>query len=194
MTKIPSRPRRRLAALSATFVALAAFGESRSPQLGSEVAIPVHLQDGEEFTTPIEQLIRYGARLFSAKFTVQEGAGRPQSKGTGAPISDPSSPLVFPRNFDRLSSPDANSCSGCHNAPLAGAGGDQHAGAVARARATSWLWSSGAHAEGAATAEPAGTAAASRRAANNRMSAGISTRLNARLSTTPPMLTAASPR
>ena len=125
MTEIPSRPRRRLAALSATFVALTAAGESPSPQLGREVAIPVHLQDGEEFTTPIEQLIRYGARLFSAKFTVQEGAGRPQSKGTGAPISDPSSPLVFPRNFDRLSSPDANSCSGCHNAPVAGAGGDR---------------------------------------------------------------------
>ena len=125
ITKILSRPRRRLAALSATFVALAAFGESPGPQLGREVAIPVHLQDGEEFTTPIEQLIRYGARLFSAKFTVQEGAGRPQSKGTGAPISDPSSPLVSPRNFDRVSSPDANSCSGCHNAPVAGAGGDR---------------------------------------------------------------------
>ncbi|HZC81831.1 MAG TPA: di-heme oxidoredictase family protein, partial [Nitrospiraceae bacterium] len=71
------------------------------------------------------QLIQYGARLFDAKFTIQEGAGRPQSKGTGAPISDSLSPLVFPRNFDRLSSPDANSCSGCHNAPVAGAGGDR---------------------------------------------------------------------
>jgi mono/diheme cytochrome c family protein len=70
-------------------------------------------------------LIRYGAQLFSAKFTVQEGAGRPLSKGTGAPISDPSSPLVFPRNFDRLSSPEANACSGCHNVPVAGAGGDR---------------------------------------------------------------------
>src|SRR5262249_51776355 len=45
--------------------------------------------------------------------------------GTGAPISDPSSLLTFPRNFDRLSSPDANACSGCHNAPVAGAGGDR---------------------------------------------------------------------
>jgi hypothetical protein len=85
----------------------------------------MHLQDGEEFTTPLRHLIEYGSRLFNAKFTIQEGAGRPQSKGTGAPISDPSSPLVFPRNFDRLSSPDANSCSGCHNAPVAGAGGDR---------------------------------------------------------------------
>ena len=112
------------AALSST-IANAASGQGNSSQVGREVAIPSHLQDGEEFNAPVSQLIRYGAQLFSAKFTNQEGAGRPQSKGTGAPISDPSSPLVFPRNFDRISSPDANSCSGCHNAPVAGAGGDR---------------------------------------------------------------------
>ena len=112
------------AALSST-IAIAASGQGNSSQVGREVAIPSHLQDGEEFNAPVSQLIRYGAQLFSAKFTNQEGGGRPQSKGTGAPISDPSSPLVFPRNFDRISSPDANSCSGCHNAPVAGAGGDR---------------------------------------------------------------------
>jgi len=89
------------------------------------VAIPVHLQDGEEFTTPIKKLIEFGSQLFNAKFTIQEGAGRPFSKGTGNPISDFSSPLIFPRNFDRLSSPEANACSGCHNAPVSGAGGDR---------------------------------------------------------------------
>src|SRR5216683_511845 len=102
-----------------------AWAQNPNSQVGREVAIPSHLQDGEEFNTPVSQLIRYGAQLFNAKFTIQEGAGRPLSKGTGAPISDPSSPLVFPRNFDRISSPDANSCSGCHNAPVAGAGGDR---------------------------------------------------------------------
>ncbi|GAC1440051.1 MAG: hypothetical protein NVSMB58_37090 [Terriglobales bacterium] len=56
---------------------------------------------------------------------MQEGAGRPLSKGTGAPLSDSTSPLVFPRNFDRISSPEANACSGCHNAPTAGGGGDR---------------------------------------------------------------------
>src|SRR5574337_1062521 len=106
-------------------IAIAASGQNPSSQVGREVAIPTHLQDGEEFTIPVVQLIRFGAELFSAKFTVQEGAGRPKSKGTGAPLSDLSSPLVFPRNFDRLSSPDANSCSGCHNAPVPGAGGDR---------------------------------------------------------------------
>jgi hypothetical protein len=70
-------------------------------------------------------LIQFGEKLFTATFTIQEGAGRPLSKGTGAALSDPGSPLVFPRNFDRLSSPDANSCAGCHNAPIPGGGGDR---------------------------------------------------------------------
>jgi hypothetical protein len=114
-----------LVALSPFAIVIAALGQDPGSQVGREVAIPIHLQDGEEFNIPIVQLIRYGAQLFNAKFTVQEGAGRPKSKGTGAPISDPTSPLVFPRNFDRLSSPDANSCSGCHNAPVSGGGGDR---------------------------------------------------------------------
>jgi len=102
-----------------------ALAQSPASQVGREVAIPQHLQDGEEFDTPVSQLIRYGAQLFNAKFTIQEGAGRPLTKGTGAPVSDPTSPLVFPRNFDRISSPEANACSGCHNAPVPGAGGDR---------------------------------------------------------------------
>lgn len=102
-----------------------ASGQSASSNLGREVAIPAHLQDGDEFNIPLAQLIEYGRHLFIAKFTVQEGAGRPMSKGNGAPISDPSSPLIFPRNFDRVSSPEANACSGCHNAPVVGAGGDR---------------------------------------------------------------------
>jgi hypothetical protein len=109
-------------------VSLLVFGVvalGQSQQIGREVAIPTHLEDGEEFNVPIKQLIQYGLQLFNAKFTVQEGAGRPASKGTGAPVSDPSLPLVFPRNFDRLSSPEANSCAGCHNAPFSGGGGDR---------------------------------------------------------------------
>ncbi|HLQ45200.1 MAG TPA: hypothetical protein VK137_10760, partial [Planctomycetaceae bacterium] len=39
-------------------------------------------------------------------------------------MSNPSSPLLFPRNFNRISAPDANSCAGCHNVPVLGGGGD----------------------------------------------------------------------
>ncbi len=125
MSKTFRRTCRWFAFLTSFLVAMVAWSQNPNSQVGREVAIPIHIQDGEEFTVPIAHLIQYGAQLFNAKFTVQEGAGRPLSKGTGAPVSDPTSPLVFPRNFDRLSSPEANACSGCHNAPVSGAGGDR---------------------------------------------------------------------
>ena len=122
MTEIFRRKRLRLAALSPLMVAFAALGQSLAAQSETLVGRVVA---GEEFNTPLVQLIDYGKRLFTAPFTIQEGAGRPMSKGTGVKISDPSSPLLFPRNFDRISSPEANACSGCHNAPMVGAGGDR---------------------------------------------------------------------
>ena len=93
-------------------------------QIGKELAIPVHLQDGEEFHRPIKQLVDFGRKLFTARWTAQEGAGRPRTKGTGSPLADLQDPLVFPRNFNRISAPDTNSCAGCHNAPDIGGGGD----------------------------------------------------------------------
>ncbi len=94
------------------------------PEIGHEVAITHHLQDGEEFGISVPALIHYGQKLFEAHFTSQEGAGRPLSKGTGAPLSDPGNPLIFPRNNNRVSGPDANSCAGCHNQPISGGFGD----------------------------------------------------------------------
>ncbi|MFN0104824.1 MAG: di-heme oxidoredictase family protein [Bryobacteraceae bacterium] len=93
-------------------------------QIGGEKAIARHLRDGEEFEMDIAALLKHGEALFAAPWTTQEGAGRPLTKGTGAPLSDPASPLVFPRNFNRISAPDANSCAGCHAVPRAGGGGD----------------------------------------------------------------------
>lgn len=95
-----------------------------SDQLGREISVPHHLKEGEEFHIEIEQLVEHGQQLFDAVWTHQEGGGRPRSKGTGAPLADPTSPLVFPRNFNRISAPDANSCAGCHNMPRSGGGGD----------------------------------------------------------------------
>ena len=94
--------------------------------IGAEVAVPRHLQDGEEFAVSLQALLAHGFTLFTANWTIQEGGGRPLTKGTGAPLSDPSNPLVFPRSHNRISAPDANSCAGCHNAPfgIAGGGGD----------------------------------------------------------------------
>lgn len=96
---------------------------SQAAEIGREVAIPKHLQDGEEFQLSTKELVDFGQKLFNAKWTSQEGGGRPLTKGTGAPLSDPNDPLVFPRNFNRISAPDANSCVGCHAQPFGVPGG-----------------------------------------------------------------------
>ena len=110
-----------VAAIAAVAVASYAVAAGN---IGQEVAVPVHLQDGQEFQLTAAQLAAFGKTLFTAMWTSQEGAGRPMTKGTGNPISDLTSPLLFPRNFNRISGPDTNSCSGCHNKPDIGGGGD----------------------------------------------------------------------
>jgi hypothetical protein len=93
-------------------------------QVGREVAVAAHLPDDVADYSVLD-LIEKGRELFVANWTIQEGGGRPFSKGTGAPLSDNTSPLLFPRNFNRISAPDSNSCAGCHNAPFGpGGGGD----------------------------------------------------------------------
>ncbi|HEX4231074.1 MAG TPA: hypothetical protein VHZ07_20525 [Bryobacteraceae bacterium] len=91
--------------------------------IGQEHALPRHLADGEEFSMSPQALIAWGARIFQANWTVQDGAGRPLMKGNGKPLSDPTSPLTGPRALNRVSGPDANSCMGCHNAPYGTPGG-----------------------------------------------------------------------
>jgi hypothetical protein len=107
------------------------YAQSPSPgasqaSIGREVSIPTHLQEGEEFSIPLDALLAHGKRLFEANWTDQEGGGRPLSKGTGRPLADLSQPLTGSRAFNRISGPDANSCAGCHNAPfrISGGGGD----------------------------------------------------------------------
>src|SRR5262249_12737758 len=106
---------RKLTQLIVFSTAVAAMCSSEST--GREVASARHLQDGEEFSIPLRDLLLHGQRLFTAAWTIDDGGGRPLTKGTGARLSDPSSPLEFPRNFNRISAPDANSCAGCHNLP-----------------------------------------------------------------------------
>lgn len=92
--------------------------------IGREVAIPTHLRNGEEWRMPVRELIDFGKTLFTARWTSQEGQGRPLSKGSGDTLTDPASPLIFPRAFNRVSGPDTGSCSNCHNTPDVGGGGD----------------------------------------------------------------------
>jgi cytochrome c peroxidase len=105
----------------------AAFGQpARERAIGREIAVPVHLSEGQQHEMSIADLLAHGRALFTANWTSAEGGGRPRTKGTGKDLADPSTPLTGRRAMNRISGPDANSCAGCHNAPfgIPGGGGD----------------------------------------------------------------------
>ena len=103
-----AHPITRFAAVSA-IVTAATCGASwvvaaqQHPRIGSEAAVRTHLRDGQEFTMPLPALLAHGQLLFDANWTEQDGGGRPLTKGTGRPLSDPSQPLTGARAFNRLS-------------------------------------------------------------------------------------------
>lgn len=78
----------------------------------------------EAAALPQTALVARGWRLFMAKFTEAEGAGRPLSSQADIPTPRRPGPA-----FQRLSGPDAASCAGCHNDPLPGGAGDFSANA-----------------------------------------------------------------
>jgi len=89
---------------------------------GDEPAVATHLAAAaiERGEIGIDAVIAHGRALFGADFNELDGAGRPESTGTGAPRPR----REFPENLNRVSGPDANSCVGCHDKPRIGGGGD----------------------------------------------------------------------
>ena len=91
----------------------------------SERAVLIHVDQkdlrGELPTLVLEELRRRGEELFAAKFTPDDGAGRPTATQAAKPTK-----RAVPTNgrFHRGGGPDANSCVGCHNQPAIGGAGD----------------------------------------------------------------------
>ncbi|MBI5363785.1 MAG: hypothetical protein HZA53_11450 [Planctomycetes bacterium] len=90
--------------------------------IGDEPAVLAHVDqdDVDAGAYSADGLFNLGKVLFDASFNTLDGAGRPETTGTGNPRPARS----LPENFNRISGPDANSCAGCHNMPRSGGGGD----------------------------------------------------------------------
>ncbi|MCA9774046.1 MAG: thiol oxidoreductase [Myxococcales bacterium] len=90
--------------------------------VGDAPTVAAHLDEDaiEAGAVDVDTLVERGAALFGASFNDLDGAGRPETTGTGAPRAR----REAPRNFNRISAPDSNSCAGCHNSPRMGGGGD----------------------------------------------------------------------
>ncbi|MBI4881828.1 MAG: thiol oxidoreductase [Planctomycetes bacterium] len=160
---------------AAAAAAVALFTLASFAQVGGEKALPQHLADGEEYTLPLDQLVRHGQAVFEARWTPAEGFGRPGTKGTGAPLSDPSALLDFPRSMNRVSGPDANSCAGCHNVPRSGGGGDFVANVFVLGQRFDFA-TSGASADGfitKGTTDESGSAPTLQAIANSRNTLGM---------------------
>lgn len=90
--------------------------------IGDVPAISVHIDQNDILTNKlsVEKILSKGEVLFLASFNTLDGAGRPEINGD----FDLRERREFPENFNRISGPDANACSGCHNLPRTGGGGD----------------------------------------------------------------------
>lgn len=69
----------------------------------------------------LERLIAAGGALFTARFTVNDGAGRPLATQAIVPTRR-AREATF--DFLRTAGPDANSCASCHREPVPGGAGD----------------------------------------------------------------------
>lgn len=90
--------------------------------IGDAPSISVHIDQEDILSNKlsVEEILRKGEILFLASFNSLDGAGRPETNGD----FDSRQRREIPDNFNRISGPDANACSGCHNLPKTGGGGD----------------------------------------------------------------------
>ena len=114
-----------LAALLVTTTALAGPVTFLAPPPSAEKAVTVAVDQahltGMLSKKDLDDLIAAGNLLFDARFTINDGAGRPLATQAVIPTH-----FKHPREtlFQRASGPDSNACSSCHNLPQSGGAGD----------------------------------------------------------------------
>ena len=67
-------------------LSLPAAAQANNDTIGKEVSAAVHLKDGDEVQMPIPDLLAFGSQLFQARWTTQEGQGRPSLKARAIPV------------------------------------------------------------------------------------------------------------
>ena len=91
----------------------------------AEKAIPQHLDQkafsGDLAGPELDRLIAHGQKLFKARFTIHDGAGRPRATQAIVPTVRRRPARTM---FSRTAGLDANACTSCHNVPVTGGAGD----------------------------------------------------------------------
>lgn len=114
-------------------VTIAAPTKQCSPDLvGEDPIVPHSIEQADINSRAVsfDAIARHGRLLFTAKFNVCDGRGRPETTGAGdkrsvPTVSQEGEPLSVNQIAKlRTSAPDADSCAGCHNDPEIGGAGD----------------------------------------------------------------------
>ncbi|MCQ8781182.1 di-heme oxidoredictase family protein [Mangrovibrevibacter kandeliae] len=115
---------RRFIPTFALFLSFASSAGAQDDVPWSEHAVRGHIDQSRLHGTLSGEDLRafalQGRALFDARFTVNDGAGRPFATMAIVP-TERKRPVEFP--FQRLAGPDANACSSCHNEPVSGGAG-----------------------------------------------------------------------
>ncbi|MAJ43297.1 MAG: hypothetical protein CMF96_00945, partial [Candidatus Marinimicrobia bacterium] len=106
--------------LSITFSCSAS--QNKIIYIGDEPSVKKHISqsDIESGLISIEDVVIHGKELFTARFNSLDGFGRPLSAGDRTRRKNKK---IFPENFNRISGPESQACSDCHNMPIVGGGG-----------------------------------------------------------------------
>ena len=103
------------------------------PELAADApVVPESLEqiDIDSGRLRFEEIVAHGRNLFTAKFNVCDGAGRPETTGAGdkraVPVFSEEGELLSEGQTAklRIPAPDSDSCAGCHNDPEPGGSGD----------------------------------------------------------------------
>lgn len=91
------------------------------PWLDQHLQANFHLPNGALSSADLESIRAYGEVLFTARFTREEGAGRPKATQAIIPTKRK---RVSEFTFSRTAGLDAAACAACHNEPKLGGAGD----------------------------------------------------------------------
>ncbi len=109
--------------LIATLVSMSSLVVSaeNEPWLDQHLQADFQLPNGAASEEDLASIRNYGERLFTARFTREEGAGRPKATQAIIPTKRK---RVSEFTFSRTAGLDAAACAGCHNEPKLGGAGD----------------------------------------------------------------------
>ena len=106
-------------------IGTACVQDSTSPpitSLGETPGIVRHVSNDDvlQGTLSTEELLQIGHDIFTASLNTLDGSGNSKTRL----LQETTDQAALLSGFNRISGPDANACSGCHNMPTTGGGGD----------------------------------------------------------------------